>query len=278
LRAGLIDMPGYLELLGRSLTGVYRAGGRRRQTLEESSFDAWIKFYKQDENAPNAIVSYYSKGAMVALALDLELRLKTNGDCLLDTVMRALWLQYGESPLNGLPDGGFEQLVEQLSGQDLSEFFHQALHTTVDPPVGILLAQFGVRLHMRAADSDTDTGGKAGTRDAGPLPWLGFRTRVAGDRLMIRHVVSNDRAATAGLAAHDELVSLDGYRVTATNWLNLLDRVRVGRPVEIGVFRRDELRQFTVEPAVPPRDTCFLSVETDVDATVSRRRQDWLGA
>ena len=276
LRAGQIDVPGYLELLGQTLTRVYRAGGRRRQTLEEASFDTWIKFYKQDENAPNAIVSYYSKGAMVALALDLELRLKTNGAFTLDTVMRALWQQYGETSLHGLPDGGFQQLVEQLSGQDLGEFFHQALQTTVDPPVGILLAQFGVRLHMRAAESDTDTGGKAGLRDAGPLPWLGFRTRVAGDRLIIRHVMSNDRAASAGLAAHDELVSLDGYRVTATNWLDLLARVRVGRPVEICVFRRDELRQFRVEPGVPPRDTCYLGLETDVDADVSRRRRDWL--
>jgi len=278
LRAGLIGSPEYLELLGRSLTGVYRSGGRRRQTLEESSFDAWIKFYKQDENAPNAIVSYYRKGAMVALALDLELRLKTQGAFSLDDVMRALWQQYGDPASRGLPDGGFEQLVEQLSGLDLGEFFRQALRTTVDPPVGILLAQFGVRLHMRAAESDTDTGGKAGSRGARVLPWLGFRTRSDGERLLIRHVASHDRAAEAGLAARDELVSLDGYRVTSANWLKLLDRIRVGQPVEVCVFRRDELRRFTIEAGVSPRDTCYLSLEDDVDADVARRRRDWLGA
>jgi predicted metalloprotease with PDZ domain len=277
LRAGLIEPSAYLELLGQSLTSVYRSGGRRRQTLEESSFDAWIKFYKQDENAPNAIVSYYRKGAMVALALDLELRLKTNGTFSLDAVMRTLWQQYGETTLRGLPDGGFEQLVEQLSGLDLGEFFRQALRSTVDPPVGILLAQFGVRLHMRAAESDTDTGGKAGSRDSGPLPWLGFRTRAVGERRLIRHVASNDCAADAGLAAHDELVSLDGYRVTATNWPELLDRTRVGQPAEICVFRRDELRQFTVVAEIPPRDTCYLDLEANVDADISRRRRDWLG-
>ncbi len=277
LRAGLIDSQSYLELLGRSLTSVYRSGGRRRQTLEESSFDAWIKFYKQDENAPNAIVSYYRKGAMVALALDLELRLKTDGALSLDDVMRALWAQHGESPLRGLPDGGFEQLVEALSGQDFGEFFSQALRSTVDPPVGILLAQFGVRLHMRAAESDTDPGGKAGSREMGALPSLGFRTRAAGERRMIRSVVSHDRAAEAGLSAHDELVSLDGARVTAENWLDLLGRTQVGRPVELCVFRRDELRQFTIEPGIPPRDTCYLSLSTDVETDIVRRRQDWLG-
>jgi len=277
LRAGLIEPSAYLELLGRSLTAVYRSGGRRRQTLEESSFDAWIKFYKQDENAPNAIVSYYRKGAMVALALDLELRLKTNGAFSLDDLMRALWQQFGATASHGLPDGGFQQLTEQLSGLDLDEFFRQALRTTVDPPVGILLAQFGVRLHMRAAESDTDAGGKVGSRGARPLPWFGFRTRPEGERLLIRHVASNDRAADAGLAANDELVSLDGYRVTATNWLELLDQTQVGQQVEVCVFRRDELRRFTIEAGISPRDTCYLGLEDDVDADVARRRRNWLG-
>ncbi len=277
LRAGLIDSSEYLELLGRSLTGVYRSGGRRRQTLEESSFDAWIKFYKQDENAPNAIVSYYRKGAMVALALDLELRLKTKGAFSLDTVMCALWQQYGEPASCGLPEGGFEQLAEQLSGLDLGEFFQQALRTTIDPPVGILLAQFGVRLNMRAAESDADTGGKAGSRGAGPLPWFGFRTRADGGRRLIRTVTSHGRAADAGLAAHDELVSLNGLRVTATNWIQLLDQIRVGESVEVCVFRRDELRRFTIEAGVSPRDTCYLVLEGDVDADIARRRRGWLG-
>ncbi len=277
MRAGVIDASAYLELLGQSLTGVYRSEGRRRQTLEESSFDAWTKFYKQDENAPNAIISYYRKGAMVALALDLKLRLNTNGAFSLDDVMRGLWQQYGEAGSRGLPDGGFEQLVEDLSGLDLGDFFNQALRTTIDPPVGILLAQFGVRLHMRAAESDTDVGGKVGAREARPLPWLGFRTRVAGGRLIIRHVASNDCAADAGLAAHDELVSLDGCRVTATNWSELLDRISVGQVVEVCVFRRDELRRFTIEVQRAPRDTCYLSFETETDADVAHRKRGWLG-
>ncbi len=277
LRAGLIEPADYLELLGRSLTSVYRSGGRRLQTLEESSFDAWIKFYKQDENAPNAIVSYYRKGAMVALALDLELRLNTKGTVSLDSVMQILWQQYGETTSRGLPDGGFERLVEELSGQDFSDFFQQALRTTVDPPVGILLAQFGVRLHMRAAESDTDAGGRAGSRDARPLPWLGFRARAEGQRLVIRYVASHDRAADAGLSANDELVSLNGCRVTKANWRGLLQRIRAGQPVELCVFRRDMLRRFTIEPGLAPRDTCYLGLETDVDADVARRRQNWLG-
>jgi predicted metalloprotease with PDZ domain len=277
LRGGLIGVDDYLELLGRSLTTVYRAAGRRQQTLEESSFDAWTKFYKQDENSPNAIVSYYRKGAMVALALDLELRLKTNGNCTLDDVMRALWTRYGGEGTRGLPEDGFELLAEEVSGLHLGDFFQQCLRTTIDPPVGILLAQFGVRLNMRAMESETDVGGKAGKRVDRPRPWLGFRTRGQGDRSVIRHVLHDGAAAKAGLSANDEIVALNGNRVTATNWNELVDALPVNEPAAVSVFRRDQLRRFELTAMPPPRDTCYLTVESDADVKVAGRRQGWLG-
>ncbi len=277
LRSGLIGTEGYLELLGRSLTAVYRTPGRRRQTLEEASFDAWIKFYKPDENAPNAIVSYYSKGAMVALALDLELRLQTEGRCTLDDVMRALWENYGVDGVRGLPADGFELLAEEVSGLNLAEFFRQSLRTTVDPPVGILLAQFGVRLNMRAAESETDRGGKVGARESRPRPWLGFRTRTVGDQVTIQHVSRDGEAARVGLAAHDELVALDGIRVTPANWNGLVDRLSVNESASVAVFRRDELRWFEVDATLPPRDTCYLTLVPDADGETVARRQAWLG-
>ena len=277
LRSGLVGVDDYLELLGRSMTAVYRAGGRRRQTLEDSSFDAWIKFYKQDENAPNAIVSYYRKGAMVALALDLELRLQTEGRCNLDDVMRVLWENYGVDGVRGLPEDGFELLAEEVSGLNLGEFFKQSLRSTVDPPVGILLAQFGVRLNMRAAESESDVGGKAGTRENHPRPWLGFRVRNSGERAFILHVLADSEAARAGLSANDELVALNGNRVTAANWNDLLDRVTVSDTTTITVFRREQLREFTVDAMLPPRDTCYLTLEAEADPDALARRQAWLG-
>ena len=277
LRSGVIGVDSYLELLGRSLTAVYRAAGRRRQTLEESSFDAWIKFYKQDENSPNAIVSYYRKGAMVALALDLELRLQTDATCTLDDVMRALWNNYGDNDSRGLPEDGFELLAEEVSGLQLGDFFRQSLRTTVDPPVGIMLAQFGVRLNMRAAESDTDRGGKAGRREDRPRPWLGFRTKTHGGRALVRHVPHDSAAAAAGLSANDELVALNGNRVAPTNWNDLLDRLTINEAATITVFRRDEMRHFDIDATLPPRDTCYLTVESDAEPDAARRRQAWLG-
>ena len=143
LRSKLITLEAYLELLGRNLTGVYRSQGRRCQTLEESSFDAWIKFYKPDENSPNAVVSYYSKGAMVALALDLELRLQSGGRCSLDEVMQVAWRKYGHAASSGLPEGGFEHLAEEVSGLNLAEFFKQALGFL--PLAGMLFLNPGLK-------------------------------------------------------------------------------------------------------------------------------------
>ena len=90
-RTERIDTASYLELLGRTITRVRGGSGRLKQSLAESSFDAWTKFYRQDENAPNAIVSYYAKGSLAALSLDLTIRLETKGATSLDDVMRALW-------------------------------------------------------------------------------------------------------------------------------------------------------------------------------------------
>lgn len=275
LRSGLISTDSYLELLGRTLTRVYRSGGRRRQTLEESSFDAWIKFYRPDENTPNAVVSYYSKGAMVSLALDLELRLRTDGLQSLDTLMRRLWQEYGDG--KGVPDGAFEGLAEEVSGVRLDEFFQQGLRTTVDPPLGILLAQFGVRLMLRPAEGADDKGGQRGKRESRPLAWLGLDTEQLGERLLARHVRSGGPAHAAGLSAGDQLLALNGERLDSAKLNTVLSRLPLGEDASVHVFRRDDLLELKLRPARAPRDTAWLSLDDGADAASLARRQSWLG-
>ena len=115
VRCGLLQPEEYLEVVGRSITQLLRSPGRRKQTITESSWDAWIKYYRQDENAPNAIVSYYGKGSLVALTLDLLIRSRTDGRKSLDEVMRALWHQYG-LPGVGVAEDGVERVAEEVSG------------------------------------------------------------------------------------------------------------------------------------------------------------------
>ena len=160
--AGSFRPPRYLELIGRAITTVLRSPGRLAQSVAESSFDAWIKFYRQDENAPNAIVSYYAKGSLVALALDLTLR--TSSGASLDDLMRALWVRHGH-PGIGVPEDGIEKLASELAGHDLGDFFTRYVFGTDDPPLARLLADFGVSLQLRAATGPKDRGGKAALDD-----------------------------------------------------------------------------------------------------------------
>ena len=276
LRSGLVNAESYLELLGRNLTAVYRSAGRRRQTLEEASFDAWIKFYRPDENAPNSQVSYYAKGAMVALALDLEVRLRTGGRVSLDDIMRVLWDTHGREGI-ALQDGAFEELAAQVAGMDLGEFFRASLRGTVDPPVGILLAQFGVRLHLRCTEGAADAGGTPPKRGNQARSWLGLRTRTVNGSIRISHVLDGGSAQAAGLCADDELLALDGLRLNAEAFDAVTGTLEPGRSVELHVFRRDELLRIGVEVAEAPKDSCYLAFDADAGEAAVARRRAWLG-
>jgi len=277
VRSGRIEAPSYLELLGQTLTRVWRGRGRFKQSVAESSFDAWTKFYKQDENAPNAIVSYYTKGAMVALALDLTLRRGTDGAKSLDDVMRALWSDYG-GPEVGVPEHGVERVAAAVSGLDLDSFFARAVYGTEDLELTPLLEHFGLDFRLRAPDSSKDKGGKpaANPERKKPLLVLGIRLDPNGDAARISHVLDGGGAQDAGLAAGDEIVAVDGFRVRARSLEALLQGYSPGERLRIHAFRRDELMEFevTLKPAAP--DTCVVTLLDDVDPGTRRRRDAWL--
>jgi predicted metalloprotease with PDZ domain len=278
LRAGLITQEQYLEVIGRSLTRLYRGGGRRHQTLEDASFDAWIKFYRPDENTPNATVSYYLKGSLVALALDLEIRLRSGGMHSLDSLMRELWREYGANDSPGLADGDFERLAEQVCGLDLKAFFHQNVRTTVDPPLGILLAQFGVLLHMRSQESGSDVGGASGRAKGKPRAWLGFKLKSTDGRATVSHVIDGGPAQLAGISAGDELVALNGRRAGAHNFDALLERLSPDSECSCYIFRDQELMSITLQVMAAPRDTCYLALDSHASADAIARRNSWLGS
>jgi predicted metalloprotease with PDZ domain len=212
------------------------------------------------------------------LALDLEVRIRTDGRVSLDYIMRVLWETQGREPGHGIQEGAFEDLAAEVSGVDLAEFFRTSLRSTVDPPVGILLAQFGVRLNLRAAEGASDAGGTAGERASRPRPWLGLRTRPAQGRLRVTHVADGGPGQDAGLAAVDEIVALQGIRADPDSFDSLLDLLTIGRPVEIHVFRRDELLRLSVIATDPPRDTCYLTLDEQASEPALARRQQWLAA
>jgi predicted metalloprotease with PDZ domain len=270
VRCGLIPAPRYLELLGRTITTVLRGPGRLTQSVAESSFDAWIKFYRQDENTPNAGVSYYAKGSLVALALDLTLR--SLGGASLDDLMRELWKRHGR-PGIGVPEDGIEKMASELAGQDLGDFFTRYVFGTEDLPLAKLLSEFGVTLRLRAATGPKDRGGKAAQ---GETLRSTFAARVGPD-LKVTHVLRGGPASRAGLAAGDTLVAIDHLKASSEMLASLLQRPAGGKPLTVHAFRRDELQTFRLELDAAPLDTAYLDLNPDPVAATASRRQAWLG-
>ncbi len=270
-RCGLIDAERYLELLGRTITTVMRSPGRRLQSIADSSFDAWIKYYRQDENSPNAVVSYYAKGALVGCALDLMLR--REGSASLDDLMRALWDRYGRLGI-GTPEDCVPMLASELAGRDLSEFFARHVDGIDDLPLSGLLADFGITLHMRAALGPKDRGGTPGSGKP-PKCTLGVRLGAEGK---LAAVLRDGPAARAGLSAHDTLAAIAGLRFSSDNIAAQLDRHAPGETIEVHAFRRDELMVFQVALDEAPADTCYLTVDRSAPPEVAARRGAWLGS
>jgi predicted metalloprotease with PDZ domain len=277
VRSACIDERGYLELLAQTITRVQRTPGRLVQTVAESSFDAWTKLYKPDENAPNAIVSYYAKGTLVALALDLTIRDRTAGAKSLDDVMRALWTRYGKSGV-GVPERGVESLCAEVTGLDLDAFFARALDSTGELDLTDLLAEVGVELAFRPALGPKDLGGVGDEiKQEARRPTLGLRLQPGSAEPVIGNVLSDTAAQAAGLSPGDTLVALDGIRITRENLDALVARVPEGSEAVVHAFRRDELLQFRVRPRPAPADTCQLRIMSDAPAEIGHRRAAWLG-
>ena len=272
-RSTLIDETSYLELIAQTMTRVMRGGGRLRQSVAESSFDAWTKFYKQDANADNAIVSYYKKGALVALALDLTLRSETGGDCSLDDVMRECWRRYGETGA-GLPERGFETVCREVSGLALEDFFTDYVYGTEDPPLETLLARFGVRLNRRAASGMGDAGGKPAAKTV--PTWLGAALVDDGGRCTVRSVSNDSPAERAGIGPGDQLLAIDSLRITAATLDRRLADFEPGDVVTACLFRGDTFYETSIELAAPSATTVYLEIDPDNEDGKQMRRR-WLG-
>jgi predicted metalloprotease with PDZ domain len=269
-RAQILDAATYLDLLAENATRLQRTPGRELHSLTDASFEAWIKYYQPDENSANASVSYYVKGALAALCLDLTLRLKSK--ITLDTVMRELWTRYGARNM-GVPEGGLEKLAQELSGLKLKPLFDRMLRSTRELPLAELLMEFGVTAVLRSATSESDAGGR-GSGNA-PRAYVGLKLRAGETRVV--QVLSGSPAAQADVSANDQLVALEGLRITPANWAVQSGRLQAGRDYSVQLFRGDELLTRTLRPAKPPLDTWTFELMKKTTSERLKRRKQWLG-
>jgi predicted metalloprotease with PDZ domain len=224
-RSGVIDQNAYIDLVKDQISRYLSNPGRQIQSVAESSFDAWIKYYRPDENTNNAGTSYYNKGALVALCLDLNLRqYGSNLDCLMRTLYERAKKGQHVDELT-LP-----QLCQQLTGNPFTEFFEQYVEGTTELPLQQLLAEFGVSLHMEHK------------------VWpLGLKVQETPQGLVVQQVLRDSAAAHAGLSAQDSIVALNGLKATNGLLQQLGNHTNTTSCLICHAFRRDELKVLEIQ-------------------------------
>ena len=252
-RAGLIDPARYLKLLAKNLNQVLATPGRAVQSVAQASFDAWVKYYRPEENTVNATVSYYGKGALVALALDASLR--AEGRAGLDDVMRALWACSGGG---GIGEDDIAAALQQVGGRSYARELAAWVHGTAELPLKPLLGKLGV----------------AWSEEAPSLAQrLGARVAEAGGTLKLQAVMRSGAAEQAGLAAGDELIALDGWRLRRLD--DLLPLRAFERPLPLLAARDQRLLELSL-PAAQASGAVTLTANAQTDAATLARRAAWL--
>ena len=236
-RAGLTTEREFLAEQASAFQDLQDTPGRLVQSAEESSFDTWIKYYRQDENSINSQVSYYDKGAILGLLLDLEIRKASSGAKSLDDVMRYLFAEFFKKNRNYAPQD-FQKACELMAGSSLDRFFSRYVRGRDELDYDAALNVAGLRLDIN------------GPADSSQLPAprleFGADTSQQGERLMITRVRAGSPAYEQGLNAGDQIVAVDNMRATREFLLARLAEKKPGDTVRLTVFRVDDLRQLDI--------------------------------
>lgn len=262
VRAGLIDRTRYLRLVAKTLNQVQGTPGRHVQSVAQASFDAWVKYYRPDENTVNVTVSYYTKGALVGLCLDLALRRDGRGT--LDAVLRALWERSDATRpgAGGITEADVRAVLREVGGRSFDRELDAWVHSTAELPVADLLKSVG-----------------AAAKEEAPMPAqrLGARLGEGAGTIKLQSVLRGSAAERAGLAAGDELIAVNGWRVKRAE--DLVAAGAFDAAAELTASRDMRLLQLTLDATARASGAVQLSWLADdaAEAAVRERRDAWLG-
>lgn len=258
-RAGIIPFNDYLAILSKTMTRVYRGEGELKQSVSDSSFDTWTKFYKQGPDAVNNIVSYYTKGSLIALWLDLTIRHQSNGKFSLDNLMKTLWLDHGKTGI-GTNEQHFINIANQLCDGDVSSQFKQLLHNANRVPLEQLLHQVGVTFD-RTPYKKLNT--VEGEQTTAYKPYLGAFYKQTPAGLKVTVVEHNSPAEQAGLSIDDVIIAVDHLKVNDKSLQSLLEHTPENKLIDCHIFRDDKLLNLPLTIINTPKLAVQLTVSND---------------
>jgi predicted metalloprotease with PDZ domain len=261
LRAKIYDSNLFLDNLSKEITKYLTTPGRKVQPLSESSFDAWIKLYRRDRNSDNNQISYYLKGEMISLLLDLMIRNRSQNKRSLDDIMRQMWQRFGKDEIGFTPEQ-LKEVIESVAHQDLTDFFQKFIDGTDELPFNDYLQPFGLQLQP--------------IKDEEAVPYLGIRVQTEHGREIVQFTEADSPAASAGIDADDELVAIDGIRLTSDQLSDRLKDYQAGDTIEIAVFHQDRLHVHAVKLAAPQPSRYEVVKIQDPTDSQTQNFQAWM--
>jgi len=273
LRSGLITVEEYFALLASEIHSYETTPGRRIRSAELASFDAWIKHYKPDANTINSAVSYYRKGSLIGFVTDMAIRRETSLQSSLDMLMREMYRQYGPQADRGkgYPSGAFETLVESLAGKQVRQQVAQLLTTIEDPDIDNALQWYGLALDRAPLKTAAVAAGR-------PVPaGFGVLWDPQSPVLLAEAVLQGSTGARAGILPADELLAIDGFRVTKDTLAERMLYLTPGESVDLLLVRHGRVITVpvAVEEAIPEK--YLITIRPDINRRQKERMSAWLG-
>jgi len=267
-RAGLYTPAQFLEQRAKVVKEYLETPGRNRISLEESSLITWVDYYQPFEETPNQSVSYYRKGDLVSMCLDLEIRHRSEGRASLETVLRLLWKEYGKVG-RGLEEDELLPVVNRATGLDLTSFFDRFVRGTEELDLPAYARHAGLVLAPKAKRPDEAEEPEPGD--------LGVAVEDVGGLARVRHSFVGRPGRAAGLTPGDEIIALNGAKVLYADLGKTLEKFPAGTPVEVTVFRRGYLHRvpLTTGTAPPPK---WAFTSADSPSELERKvYESWVG-
>ncbi|WPE18757.1 M61 family metallopeptidase [Candidatus Thioglobus autotrophicus] len=258
LRTKLLTPEQYLDLFAQTITRVQKSKGRLTQSLAQSSYDAWTKFYQQDENAPNAIVSYYTKGALLAFVLDMQIRQQTGNTKSLDDVLRNAWENYQAC---GLENNTIQTIVAQITDTDFSEFFEDYLYGVKELPLQASFDYVGIECQF--------------VKHLDDLSDFGLTIKTKGEFSQIIQVFADSSAQHAGLYVGDKIVSVNYQQLKDKALIAEINKQKFGEVIKIGVLRDELLLEIPVLIGKITPTFCKLNTIDKLDEQITQQQRQW---
>lgn len=267
-RTGIASFEDYLKLKSKTISRVNRGNGQLKQNLIESSFYTWTKFYQQGADAANNIVSYYTKGSLIALWLDLTIRKATNTTKSLDDVMRELWAEFVNkgTEYKGTQLDTIINIVNELISSDVTTEFYQLLNNKSPVPLTELLADFGVEL--KQAPSKATSLLEASSDEHSP--YLGFMFKEAKLGVEATQVLEDSPAEQSGISVQDNIIAIDNIVVNKSNFSDVVNNLELEKNYIISYVRNGELLNSDIQVSAPVNELSQLVLAEELKA------RDWM--